>query len=157
MVLVAIMVVATIGCDQATKQLATSRLSSGQTRSYLMDTIRLVRVTNTGGFLSFGSELAPALRHALLSGGTLVALIMLAIFAYRRRSSGLTFIGCALIWAGGISNLINRIVQGSVVDFMNIGLGAVRTGIFNVADISIMVGTGLLLLGSSRNGFYARE
>jgi signal peptidase II len=38
--------------------------------------------------------------------------------------------------------------QGSVVDFMNMGIGPLRTGVFNVADVAIMVGIGLLLLAS---------
>lgn len=47
----------------------------------------------------------------------------------------------ALIIGGGLSNLIDRIInQGAVIDFMNIGVGSLRTGIFNVADVAIMVG-----------------
>lgn len=56
---------------------------------------------------------------------------------------------------GGISNLTDRIFNdGRVIDFMNIGLGGLRTGIFNVADICVMAGTSLLcvlLLRSRKN------
>ncbi|HWO14092.1 MAG TPA: signal peptidase II, partial [Polyangiaceae bacterium] len=53
-----------------------------------------------------------------------------------------------LVAAGGAGNLVDRVVRdGRVIDFMNLGLGPVRTGIFNVADVQIMVGLGLLLLG----------
>jgi signal peptidase II len=53
-----------------------------------------------------------------------------------------------LVAAGGAGNLVDRLVRdGHVIDFMNLGLGQVRTGIFNVADVQIMVGLGLLLLG----------
>ena len=53
-----------------------------------------------------------------------------------------------LIAAGGMGNLVDRILRdGRVIDFMNLGLGPVRTGIFNIADVQIMVGLGLLLLG----------
>ena len=52
-----------------------------------------------------------------------------------------------LVSAGGVGNLVDCIVRnGHVIDFMNLGLGPVRTGIFNVADVQIMVGLGLLLL-----------
>lgn len=46
---------------------------------------------------------------------------------------------------GGISNLTDRIFNdGRVIDFLNAGLGGLRIGIFNVADMCIMTGTGLL-------------
>ena len=51
-----------------------------------------------------------------------------------------------MIAGGGISNWMDRARNGgSVVDFMNLGIGPVRTGIFNVADLAILVGIGFLL------------
>ena len=49
-------------------------------------------------------------------------------------------------FAGGAANLINRLPDGTVVDFINVGVGPVRTGIFNVADIAITLGVGLLMI-----------
>jgi signal peptidase II len=51
-----------------------------------------------------------------------------------------------LFFAGGASNLIDRIYRGSVIDFMNVGIGGLRTGIFNVADLAIMLGMALLIV-----------
>ena len=49
--------------------------------------------------------------------------------------------------AGGIGNLIDRVFHGGlVIDFLNMGIGPVRTGIFNVADMAIMAGFALLIL-----------
>ena len=50
-----------------------------------------------------------------------------------------------LFVAGGMSNLIDRVAMGSVIDFMNVGIGSFRTGIFNVADGAIMAGVALLI------------
>jgi signal peptidase II len=47
---------------------------------------------------------------------------------------------------GGIGNIYDRIAHGSVTDFMHLRFGALQTGIFNVADVSIMIGVGLILL-----------
>ena len=59
--------------------------------------------------------------------------------------------GGALIVGGGFSNLIDRLFHnGAVVDFLNIGIGKVRTGIFNLADVAIMAGIGLLLIEAWR-------
>ena len=52
--------------------------------------------------------------------------------------------------AGGLSNLVDRIAMGSVIDFLNIGIGPIRTGIFNVADVAIMAGIALLLVDQYR-------
>jgi 2-iminobutanoate/2-iminopropanoate deaminase len=54
--------------------------------------------------------------------------------------SGWPALGLALFVAGGVSNWIDRVTQGRVVDFLNVGVGPVRTGVFNVADLAIMVG-----------------
>jgi signal peptidase II len=43
-----------------------------------------------------------------------------------------------------LSNLIDRIAVGSVIDFLNVGVGSLRTGIFNLADVAIMAGAGCL-------------
>ena len=60
-------------------------------------------------------------------------------------------IGAALILAGGASNWVDRVMQGSVVDFgINVGVGSLRTGIFNVADVAIMLGVAVLILGERR-------
>ena len=51
-----------------------------------------------------------------------------------------------MVLGGGFSNLLDRMLKsGAVADFMNIGIGNVRTGIFNLADVAIMVGAGVLL------------
>jgi signal peptidase II len=59
-------------------------------------------------------------------------------------------LGVALFVAGGASNLVDRIAYGMVIDFMNVGIGSLRTGIFNVADMAIMLGAGILVLESYR-------
>jgi signal peptidase II len=59
-------------------------------------------------------------------------------------------IGTSLVLAGGASNWVDRLVRGSVVDFLNIGVGPLRTGIVNVADMTIMLGVAVLLLAQRR-------
>ena len=65
----------------------------------------------------------------------------------------MSLIGFCCIVGGGIANVYDRIVYGSVTDFFHIDLGGVfRTGIFNFADMSVMLGLGLLLFASFKNG-----
>ena len=65
--------------------------------------------------------------------------------AARFKWSRLAGVGLVLFVAGGLSNLVDRIAIGSVIDFLNIGIGPIRTGIFNVADVAIMLSMVLLL------------
>jgi signal peptidase II len=59
----------------------------------------------------------------------------------------MTFVGLSFIVGGGIGNLYDRILYSSVTDFFHIDLGGIfKTGIFNMADVSVMVGMGLILL-----------
>jgi signal peptidase II len=140
-------VVATIGCDHVTKHIATVALAGAPGRSYMADTIRLEYVENPGGFLSLGDNLPSAARFALFTIATGLMLLILAGAAVRFRWHGWLLVGTALILAGGASNWVDRVARGSVVDFINVGVGPLRTGIFNVADVAVMLGGAVLLLG----------
>ena len=142
-------VIATIGCDRVTKHIATVALSGAPGRSYAADTIRLEYVENPGGFLSLGDSLPRGARMALFSGGTGLMLRMLLAAAVRFRWHGWLLLGTGLVLAGGASNWVDRVFRGRVVDFINVGVGPLRTGIFNVADVAIMLGAAILLLASS--------
>jgi len=52
----------------------------------------------------------------------------------------------SFIIGGGIGNIYDRILYGSVTDFMYLELGSWHTGIFNMADVSVVIGTALLLI-----------
>jgi signal peptidase II len=138
-------VVTTIGCDQVSKRAASTHLMGGPGHSYLGDALRLEYAENPGGFLSLGAELPSWARTALFSVGTSVLLLACLVAAFRRRWRRLALLGLSLAFAGGVSNLVDRALHGRVVDFLNVGLGSVRTGIFNVADMAVMAGVALLL------------
>ncbi len=141
-------VTTSIGCDQATKVLARRHLEGRETMSYLGDTFRLTYVENHGAFLGLGSSLPEGVRTALFVVLVSAFLIGLGVWTFRTKNlSKLALYASALTIGGGIGNLIDRIVfNGGVTDFMNMGIGGLRTGIFNVADVWIMVGVGLFVL-----------
>ena len=72
-------------------------------------------------------------------------LVALTVMAIQHRWRGWPAIGLALFIAGGVSNWIDRAVRGSVVDFLNVGIGPIRTGVFNVADMAIMLGAAIVV------------
>jgi signal peptidase II len=146
LVLVLGIVAATIGCDRVTKTLATSLRGEGA-RSFLKDTVRLEYIENRGAFLGLGRTLGDSARFWLLTMGTasLLCAVALHIVASIGRNPQ-NFLPWSLLLAGGVSNLIDRAADGGrVVDFLNLGIGALRTGVFNVADIAITLGALLLL------------
>ncbi len=139
-------VVVTIGCDRVTKHVATTTLAGMPDRSYLADTVRVGYAENAGGFLSVGASLPKSTRTAVFTVATGVALVALTVATLRRRWNGAAAWGVALFAAGGLSNWFDRFMHGNVVDFLNVGIGPVRTGIFNVADVAIMIGIGLFAI-----------
>ena len=145
--LLLLVMASTVGCDRVTKHVATELLADKPTQSFLADTVRLTYVKNTGGFLNLGASLPPVARTAIFTVATGLALVLLLAGLLRSKSSLWRASGLALFLAGGISNWIDRALSGSVVDFMNVGIGGLRTGIFNVADVAIMLGVALFLLG----------
>jgi signal peptidase II len=149
--LAAILTVAgTVGCDRMTKHVARSTLAGTPERSFLADSLRLMYVENTGGFLSLGAELPTAARTALFIVATGVLLLGLTAFALRCRWTGWPAFGLTVFLSGGVSNWFDRVVHGSVVDFVNIGIGPVRTGVFNVADVAILLGIGIVVISEFR-------
>lgn len=145
--LILLILFSNIGCDQTTKVIAKSHLESSNSISFFKDTFRFQYATNSGGFLSFGSELSENLKFwifTILNGIFLAGMLIFLLSSNNLNISAI--LGFSLIVSGGISNFIDRIYNnGAVVDFMNIGIGNIRTGIFNVADVAITVGMGFLL------------
>ena len=145
-------IAATIGCDRVTKQIAVTTLADAPTQSFLADTFRLEYAENAGAFLGLGGNWPPQVRTAVFGVGNALLLVALVVLARRSRWPARALVGVALFVAGGVSNLVDRIAYGVVIDFMNVGVGPVRTGIFNVADMAIMLGAGLLALEGYRPG-----
>ncbi len=142
---------AVIAFDQLTKAAARAWLVPGERHSWLGDVFRLELVRNAGAFLSLGASLPPGVRSALFTWGVGVVVVGAAWMALFRAHSRPALVGAALVAGGGLGNLWDRLVAGGlVVDFMNLGLGSLRTGIFNVADLAIVGGALVLVLWPGR-------
>lgn len=142
-----------VGCDQATKSVAGKLLATSDTVPLLNGFIRFEYVKNAGAFLGMGAGLPGGLRFLIFIVFTGTLLAMLLLLAIKDRDSSLTQLaGVALAAGGGVGNLIDRITnEGRVVDFVSLGLGPVRTGIFNGADVAVMAGVALMLYSLIRN------
>jgi len=137
-----------VGCDQATKTVAQSQLRAAAPQSYFGDLIRFEYAENTGAFLSLGSGLSETQQYWIFTIAVAIILSSLFVLALResKKLHWAMLIAFALYLGGGIGNLIDRFLHdGRVIDFMSIGVGNLRTGIFNVADMAIMAGTVLIV------------
>lgn len=139
-------IAANIGLDQWTKVWARQTLQYKPAESYWNDFFRLIYIENRGAFLSLGSDFNDHLRLALLHFFPAVLLAGITLYAmFSKALNNWQIIGMSFIIGGGVSNVYDRILYGSVTDFMNMGLFGLRTGIFNFADVSIMVGLAMML------------
>ena len=136
-----------IGIDQSTKWYASEYLPKFEMTSYWSDILRIGYAENTGAFLGLGSGMSDSAKFWIFVCA--VGLILSSLLIYILRTKTQTAYGLSslmLIFSGGISNFFDRAVNnGAVIDFLNIGIGSLRTGIFNVADMAIMLGVFLLL------------
>lgn len=114
---------------------------------------QLIWVENKGAFLGMGSDMSPALRLIFLL--ILPAAVLTYVIYYIIKTKELdrvSLIAFCCIVGGGIANVFDRIVFGQVTDFFFINLGGIfKTGIFNIADLSVTSGMVMLLLSGIFN------
>lgn len=140
-----------VGCDQVSKSIARERLSHSEDINVIGTHFILTRVENSGAFLSLGSNLPHMLRFILLTVIPVIILFGTLTYLIVRRDLPRMFsVGLAFIVGGGIGNLYDRVLYGSVTDFLHIDLVWFRTGVFNMADVSVMVGVAIMLLHTLR-------
>lgn len=145
--LVVLLLIFCVGCDQLTKEAAHQYLALQPPQSWFHDTVRLHYAENTGAFLSLGGDLSEGLRVLLFQVFPALCLVVLAMVLLAQPIPLSTAIAWSLVLSGGLGNLLDRIMNdGRVIDFMNLGIGPLRTGIFNVADVCITTGVVLLIV-----------
>tara|TARA_B000000475_G_scaffold146127_1_gene117640 strand:+ start:153 stop:641 length:489 start_codon:yes stop_codon:yes gene_type:complete len=148
--LITMLVFLSIAFDQISKIWVRNNFESYSEKSIIGDVFTLIKVENTGAFLGMGSELSEIPRILLLIILPVIVLISITLYTYIDKSlDKLSIIGFSLIIGGGIANIFDRIVFGSVTDFLYINLGGIfKTGIFNIADLSVTTGMILILISS---------
>ena len=138
-----------IGCDQVSKSMVRAKVGPYESIGFLYNHITLQHVENTGAFLSMGDNLSGVLRMLLLNVLPLIAVV--AGFVYiliKPDINSIPLLGIIMIIGGGFGNIYDRIARGSVTDFFHINFVIFQTGIFNIADMSIMAGMFIILIYS---------
>lgn len=145
-----LLIVANIAIDQISKVIVRAKIATNEVIELIGDTFIMTKVENSGAFLGMGSELSPTLKWILLL--ILPVIVLGGVLYYiitNKTLDKLSLIAFCCIVGGGIANVFDRFMYGSVTDFFHIDLGGVfRTGIFNVADMSVSFGMILLIIAS---------
>jgi signal peptidase II len=152
LLLVGTIVAAAVGCDQLTKYAARATLRGRGTVQVIGRFLVLRYAENQGAFLGLGADW-PALLRSLVFGAFSLALVVAALLYVIRRPhmTLLQTAALSLVIGGGMGNLIDRLARaGYVTDFLNLGVGALRTGIFNAADLFLMAGVALFVFAGPR-------
>ena len=142
-----------------TKTIARQSLTGTEPIKMFNDTFRLQYAENPGAFLSLGANVPENMRYWLFTILTGVFLVVLLTYLMQsRKINKPNTIALSAILGGGFGNLIDRIFNdGRVIDFLNLGIGPFRTGIFNVADIAITLGVFWVAILSITNGYYNKN
>jgi signal peptidase II len=132
--------------DQSTKCWIAGAVPIGREIAGLDPFFHVTHVRNADGSFGVLAGGAPAVRHAVLVGLPLAAIGLVVAF-YRRLAPAERRPACALglVLGGVVGNLVDRVVRGGVVDFLRFALGSGRAWPdFNLADVAVVVGLGLL-------------
>lgn len=137
-----------LAADAATKAWAERALPEYVPVSLAGSTVRLTHAHNAGvafGWLSGGPW------ALLLSGAALVALAGVALRGLRAgRVPRTAVLPMALLLGGALANFVDRLADGRVTDFLDVGVGAFRWPVFNLADFFILAGGAALVVASRR-------
>lgn len=142
----AVVIFLNVAVDQISKIIVRKEISYNEVTPLLDKYLILTKVENTGAFLSAGNNLPPIFRIILLTALPVLVLAYGCWYLFSQKNlPKVMAIGIAFLIGGGIGNIYDRLMYGSVTDFLHMDFGIAQTGVFNVADMSIMLGMGLLL------------
>jgi signal peptidase II len=133
--------------DRWTKHVAASRIALYSHIQIIPGFFRLTHTENSGAAFSLFADSPAHWRNALLIGFSVVAMVIVAGLLWKqRRALTTTGIALSLILGGAAGNLWDRLVSGRVVDFLLFYVKQYQWPVFNLADSSIVIGAGLLVV-----------
>lgn len=145
-----IIIVVNISLDQISKFYVRANVGYQTSRDIIGENFILTNVENSGAFLGMGSDMSPTMKVIFLWILPILVLGYVVYYIFSNKAlDHMSLLAFCCIIGGGIANVYDRIKYGSVTDFLHIDLGGgIRTGIFNVADMSVTFGMIMLLIAS---------
>lgn len=135
------LILAILAADQLTKTLVRAYVPLHDSVTVIAGVLNITHVRNSGAAFGFLNAVEFPYKQAVVALAATAALIGIALYAARVSShERLARVGLAMILAGAIGNLIDRLWLGSVVDFVDVVFGTWHFWAFNVADSAITLG-----------------
>lgn len=142
--------------DQASKLLADAMLALHQP-VMLIPSLAITKAYNSGAAFSFLGDASGWQRWFFVGLAVLVSVVLLVWLQRLKASERRTALALSLILGGAVGNLVDRVIYGYVIDFIDVYYGSWHWPIFNIADSAITVGAGLLLLDALFGGHRGTE
>jgi len=131
--------------DQATKLLARLLLSPHRNMHFFGDTLRLQLIVNNGGVGGIGATSGDLVQPFFIGWSICMLGTIVAWGLFSKAHGPLAVVAAGLVFSGGMGNILDRLLIGGVIDFINLNTVGLRTAIFNVADLFILSGLAVLL------------
>ena len=136
-----------LAADQATKLAVERATDSGWSHAVIPGFLDLVHTRNRGiAFGMLSDSNSPWMQILLIFFSLLAACVMAWLLLSGRAGGQRSHAGLALILGGAVGNVLDRMMQGSVVDFILVYFRSFHWPAFNLADSAIVIGAGLVLL-----------
>jgi signal peptidase II len=133
--------------DRWTKRLVASRIAMYRQIQIIPGFFRITHTENTGAAFSLFADSPSHWKTALLIGFSLLAMVIVTVLLWKQtRALTMTGVALSLILGGAVGNLWDRVASGRVVDFLLFYVKHYEWPVFNLADSSIVIGAGLLVL-----------
>ena len=139
------LIVVIVALDQWSKLAIKNSFKLYQSKPIIQDFFHLTYVTNEG--MAFGLSF-PGGKHILLVMTILLTGFIVGFLWKEKNGHPFVKYGLALILSGALGNLIDRLVHGKVVDFLDVMIGDFHWYIFNIADSSVTIGMALFIIHS---------
>ena len=151
---IVIILISNVGCDQISKNIVRKRIHYNEEIRLMNNYLTLTKIENKGAFFSLGHSLPQPIKLLLLTILPMVALGLIFIYLLTKKNlTNTAIIGICFIIGGGAGNIYDRLVYGSVTDFLHIDFVIFQTAIFNMADVSIMTGVFMIVIDAVRSRF----
>lgn len=140
-VLISLIILLNVGLDQISKYAVRINISENETIYLISDILMLKKVENAGAAMGIGSNMPSMIKTIYFQ--LLPMLFLMYLYRMLIKNTGfskLLVTGIALAIGGGFGNIVDRIAFGHVTDFVRIKIGFLKSGIFNIADVSIVIG-----------------
>jgi|DewCreStandDraft_4_1066084.scaffolds.fasta_scaffold02802_22 signal peptidase II len=133
--------------DQITKYLIRTSMKMFDAVLIIKDIFQITYIENTGiSFGLLGGSENPVKRWTLVAIVSVAAIMITCYWLFNRKNNILFDLSCGFIVGGAIGNLIDRIIKGSVTDFIEIGYKEITWPVFNMADTFVSIGVFLFFI-----------